>query len=263
MKNLFLPTNESFAEAWKKCSLGVPDDMPHRFRMILKAMVSKNRLPLKKGKGKNEIKTKDFDHWLEEAFKGADLPISHLKQILKARKVEGHQKHPLSCRGNALYFQMIQSLGKLLHQMGYKGLVLFFDEAESIAEGRLSSRVKSYEILHQFFSESGFVYPVFAFTESFFDRVRSEEYEGEKFSQNYSEAWKNLQIVRLQDSSSARWEVLQDRLIDLYAEAYQIDLSEKQRELKQKMQELLEKLRAQETRFKLKALIHQLDIAAS
>src|SRR5690606_21728044 len=35
MKNLSMPSGESFVEARNKNSLGVSDDMPHRFRMIL------------------------------------------------------------------------------------------------------------------------------------------------------------------------------------------------------------------------------------
>ncbi|MGB7977912.1 MAG: BREX system ATP-binding domain-containing protein [Chlamydiales bacterium] len=262
MKNLSLPTGESFAARWKEGLLEVADDMPHRFRMILQALRSKNKLLLKKGGVKSGLKPKDFDYWLGEALAGHDLPISCLTQILKARGVEGYREQPLAVRGNDPYVQMIQSLGTLLHAMGLKGLVLFFDEAESIAQGRLSARVKSYGILSQFFQQSGFVYPVFAFTETFFDQVRSEEYGGEipRFPQNYSETWKSVQIVRLQDSSLARWETLQDRLITLYAEAYQIDITAKALEIKQQMRVLLGKLNSQETRFKLKALVHQLDI---
>ena len=262
MKNLSLPTGESFVQEWKKCSLEALDDMPHRFRMILQAMVSKNKSPLKKTKPKSGLRPKDFDHWLEKALIGHNLPITYLKQILKARQVQQYQEHPLICRGNAPYVQMVQSLGKLLHAMGYKGLVLFFDEAESIGQGRLSAKVKSYDILNQFFQHRGFVYSVFAFTETFLDQVRCEEYGDQipQFPQNYGEAWKNLQIIRLQNSSLARWEILQDRLINLYAQAYQIDLSEKKLEIKQKMRDWLEKFKTQEMRFKLKALINQLDI---
>lgn len=262
IKNLSMPTGESFVEAWKKCSLEVLDDMPHRFRMILQAMLSKNKLPLKRGGVKNGLKPKDFDYWLEQALMGHNLPLAHLKQILKAREVEGYREQSLTARGNAPYVQMVQSLGKLLTAMGYKGLVLFFDEAESIAQGRRSARIKSYEILSQFFEHGGFVYPVFAFTEAFFDKVRCEEYGGEppQFPQNYAEIWKSLQIIRLQDSSLTHWEDLQDRLVNLYAEAYQIDIAAKLPEIKQQMRDLLEKLKMQETRFKLKALINQLDI---
>jgi hypothetical protein len=246
MKNLSLPTEESFVEALEKCSLEVLDD----------------KLPLKRGGVKNGLKPKDFDHWLEQALMGHNLSLAHLKQILKAREIDGVREQSLIVRGNVPYVQMVQSLGKLLNAMGYKGMVLFFDEAESIAQGRLSARIKSYEILSQFFQQGGFVYPVFAFTEAFFDKVRCEEYGGEapQFSHNYAEIWKNLQIIRLQDSSLTRWEALQDRLIALYAEAYQIDIAAKTLEIKQQMRGLLEKLNSQETRFKLKALINQLDI---
>lgn len=261
MKNLSMPTGESFFASWKKCSLEI-NDVPHRFRMILEALRSKNNLLRKRGGMKNGLKLQEFDDWLEQTFLGHDLPIAQLKQILKMREIDGYREQPVTIHGNAPYVQMIQSLGKLLHAMGYKGLVLFFDEAESIAQGRLKARVKSYELLNQFFQHSGFVYPVFAFTETFFDKIRSEEYgtEGSPFSQNYFDVWKSLQIIRLQDSSRARWEALQDRLIALYEEAYQIDFSAQLPEIKKQMRTLLEKLSSQETRFKLKALINQLDI---
>ncbi len=44
------------------------------------------------------------------------------------------------------------------------------------------------------------------------------------FPKNYAEAWRDLNILRLQDFSSDGWETLLNRLIQLYAEAYQIDL---------------------------------------
>ena len=56
MKNLSLPTGESFVQEWKKCSLEALDDMPHRFRMILQAMVSKNKSSLKKNKTQEWLK---------------------------------------------------------------------------------------------------------------------------------------------------------------------------------------------------------------
>lgn len=251
---------------WKKCALPseVLDGMPQRFRLILQGMIAEEPVG-KQLKNKSGLKPKDFDHWLEKAVLGHNLPTSQLQQILKSRGVKRGRGEPLTCRGNAPYIQMVQCLGKLLHAMGYKGLVLFFDEAESIAQGRLSVRAKSYEILSQFFDHVGFVYPVFAFTESFFDRVRTEEYGGEAplFPKNYAEVWKDLQIVRLEDSSLNRWGVLQDRLIELYAEAYQLNLLEKKSEIKEQMNHLLKKLNMQETRFKLKALIHQLDIVCT
>lgn len=268
MEKLSLPNGEKFAEVWKregeKTSLELLNAMPHRFQMILRAMLAKNKpLTGKKGskKGKN-LRPKDFSYWLEKALMGHSLPTAHLKQILKSREIQGYQKQSLICRGNFPYVQMIQALGKLLNKMGYKGLVLFFDEAESITQGRLRSRAKSYEILNQFFQIEDFVYPIFACTEDFFDKINGEEYADEKrtFSQNYAEAWQGLNIARLQDPSSSEWETLQDRLIKLYAEAYQINLSNQIMEIKQRLQHLLHSLKTQETRLKLKALVNQLDI---
>ena len=79
------------------------------------------------------------------------------------------------------------------------------------------------------------------------------------------ENYKNYQgvisaSVYLKDFSANEWEALQHRLIQLYAEAYRIDFANQMIGIKKKLQSLLEKLKAQETRFKLKALVNQLDI---
>jgi hypothetical protein len=103
------------------------------------------------------------------------------------------------------------------------------------------------------------VFPVFAFTDDFFDQVKHEPYDENReiFPKNYAEAWLNLNILRLQDISSHGWKSLLDRLTQLYVEAYQIDPPlQMQREL----QSLLDRLEVQETRFKLKALVNKLDM---
>lgn len=268
MEKLSLPDGKAFAAVWKResnnHSLELLHAMPHRFRMILTAMLSEdNPLPKKEKslkRHKND-RSKEFSNWLEKALMNHDFPTPLLKNIFKYRDIAGYKKHSLICRGNLPYIQMVQALGKVLKEMGYKGLLLFFDEAESIAQGRLGNRAKSYEILDQFFQSKDSIYPIFAFTDDFFDRVRNEQYakENQLFSRNYVEAWKDLHIVRLQDFSSDRWKELQNRLIQLYIEAYQIDLPD-QMGIRERLQNLLEKLPVQETRFKLKALVHQLDI---
>lgn len=269
MEKLSMPGGESFAALWKgwgiQHSLEVLDGMPHRFRMILTAMLCEDKpLPRKRKSRKKDPndRPKEFSYWLEKALMGHDLRLAHLRNILKTRNVEGYQKGSLTCRGNLPYVQMVQALGKVLKEMGYKGLVLFFDEAESITQGRLKNRAKSYEILDQFFQGRGFLYPLFAFTDDFFDQVKQERYGDEKqpFPKNYAESWKDLNPVRLQESPSVRWETLQNRLVQLYAEAYQVDVSRQMMEIKERLQKLLEKLQTQETRFKLKALVNQLDI---
>ena len=266
MKRLSLPDGQMFTHAWKnwanKDSLGLLSTMPHRFRMTLTAMLCKNkRLTPKESllKKHQAYRPKEYGYWLDKAFMGCDIPVGHLKNVCKYREVEGYREQSLICRGNDPYFQMVQSLGRVLKEMGYKGLLLFFDEAESIAQGRLGNRAKSYYLLDRFFQTKGSVFPVFAFTDDFFDKANHESYDDKKeiFPKNYAEAWRDLNILRLSDFSSHGWESLLDRLMQLYSQAYQIDIP---LQVKPSLQSLLGKLEAQETRFKLKILVNKLDI---
>lgn len=266
MDKLVLPDGKTFAAAWKswaeKGSLEVLDAMPHRFRMILTAMLCKNkRLSPDESamKRHQDYRPREYGYWLEQALMGYDIPAAQLKSVFKYREVEGYREESLACRGNDPYVQMVQALGKVLKEMGYKGLLLFFDEAESIAQGRLSHRAKSYPVLDQFFQGNGSVFPIFAFTDDFFDKANNEPYDDgrEIFSKNYAKAWLNLNILRLQDFSSHGWESLLERLMQLYSQAYQIDLP---LQVKEKLFSLLNRLEVQETRFKLKALVNKLDI---
>lgn len=266
MERLSLPDGKKFANSWRNCadknSLKLLETMPHRFKMTLRAMLCKNkRLTPKESSLKKHqaYRPKEYGYWLDKALMGYDIPAMHLMSVCKYREVEGYREQSLVCRGNDPYFQMVQSLGRILKEMGYKGLLLFFDEAESITQGRLGHRVKSYHLLDQFFQTKGSVFPIFAFTDDFFDKANHERYDDDKeiFPKNYAEAWQDLNIVRLQDFSSHGWESLLDRLMKLYSQAYQIDLP---LQVKSSLQSLLSKLEAQETRFKLKALVNKLDI---
>ena len=266
MKRLSLPDEKKFTNAWKnwagKDSLELLGTMPHRFRMTLTAMLCKNKQLTPKEnalKKHRAYRPKDYGYWLDKALMGYDIPAMHLRSVCKYREVEGYQEQSLVCHGNDPYFQMVQSLGSVLKEMGYKGLLLFFDEAESIAQGRLDHRIKSYHLLDKFFQTKDYIFPVFAFTDDFFDKVNHESYDDnmEIFPKNYAEAWRDLNILRLQDFSSYGWESLLDRLIQLYSQAYQITLPP---QVKSSLQSLLGKLEIQETRFKLKALVNKLDI---
>jgi hypothetical protein len=265
MKKLSLPDGLKFTNAWKSRAerdfSELLATMPHRFRMVLTAMLSSKRLTPKKSSLKKiqAHRPKEHGAWLDKALMGYDIPTLHLKNVCKYREVEGYQEHSLICRGNDAYFQMVQSLGRVLKEMGYKGLLLFFDEAESITQGRLGPRVKSYDLLDRFFQSKNYVFPVFAFTDDFFDKVKSEPYDEKMdiFAKNYAESWKNLNILRLCDFSSQGWESLLERLMQLYSEAYQIKLPP---QINQSLQSLVDKLDSQETRVKLKALVNKLDI---
>lgn len=236
--------------------------MPHRFKMILKAMLCKSKRLSSKEillKKHQNYRPKEYGYWLEKALMGHNIPARNLRSVFKYREVEGYREESLACRGNEPYFQMVQSLGEVLKEMGYKGLMLFFDEAESITQGRLTQRAKSYHILDHFFQSCGYVYPLFAFTDDFFEKVHHELYDDDRpiFSKNYSEAWQNLHLFRLEALSSRGWESLLERLIQLYSQAYQVELPLK---IKGILQNLLDKINVHETRFKLKALINKLDI---
>lgn len=266
MERLSLPDGQTFTGAWKnwadKDSLELLDTMPHRFRMALTAMLYKTqRITPEESllKKHQAYRPKEYGYWLDKILMGYRMPPAQLKSVCKYRGIEGYQEKSLICRGNDPYFQMVQSLGRVLKEMGYKGLLLFFDEAESITQGRLGLRVKSYHLLDQFFQTKGSVFPIFAFTDDFFDKVKSEPYDDSKeiFPRNYAEAWRDLNILRLSDFSAHGWESLLDRLMQLYSQAYQIDLP---LQVKPSLQSLLGKLESQEARVKLKALVNKLDI---
>lgn len=266
MQRLCLPDGQQFVAAWKdwadKDRLALLDGMPHRFKMALTAMLSKNkRIAAQEeiSKQPEAYPPKEYGDWLEKVLMGHDIPLSHLKSICRYREVAGYREDSLLCRGNDSYFQMVQSLAKVLKEMGYKGLLLFFDEAEAITQGRVSQRAKSYPLLDQFFRTKGSLFPIFAFTNDFFDQVRSELYDNgkETFVKNYAEEWQDLNILHLQDFSSHSWDSLLDRLMQLYSHAYQIDITA---QIKPYLQLTLAKVEAQETRFKLKALVHKLDV---
>lgn len=266
MERLSLPDHQSFVQAWKNWknpeAFKFLETMPHRFKIALIAMLSKTKpLTLKEGslKKPRADRPKEYGSWLEKIVMGSHIPAKQLKSVCKYRGVEGYQEHPLICRGNEPYFQMIQSLGRILKEMGYKGLILFFDEAESITQGTLRHRAKSYQLLDSFFQAKGSVFPIFGFTDDFFAKLKSESYNDHQdmFPKNYAELWQDLNIVRLQEASSQEWNFLLHHLMQLYSEAYQVELSS---QIKPALQALVEKLQVPQMRYKLKALVNRLDI---
>jgi BREX system ATP-binding protein BrxC/D len=265
MQHLSLPDGKTFSKAWKNYSnkdcLKNLDFMPHRFKMTLIAMLNKNKQITSKTKSSkiNSYNPKEYDYWLDKVLMGHELPVSNLKNICKNRDVENYKTQSLHCKKNDSYVLMIQSLGIILKKLGYKGLVLLFDEAESIAQLRLASRAKSYHLLDQFFQGKDSIFSIFAFTDDFFDKVENESYDEKKdiFALNYAQHWHNLNILRLNDFSSNQWKCLLDRLIQLYSQAYQIEIPF---QLKSNLQSFLDKLEIQDIRFRLKALVNKLDI---
>jgi hypothetical protein len=154
--------------------------------------------------------------------------------------------------------------------MGFKGWVLLFDEGESIGQRPVNIRRKSYRILDQFFSPATVMpglYPIFAFTDEFFMRVRGEDYERvytsneqelSYFDKNYTKSWRHLNLHQLHNLSAEDWQNLISKLIILHGRAYNWTPSTK--EIRAKMTEVSEATAEPEARLKIKALVEQLDL---
>ncbi len=250
----------------------LPDNIPHLFRSILVGMAQKNvslSTRQKKAKKHANFRPREFSYLLESALGGDVIPVNKLRNVLKYRQVSFYREGSLSFKGIEIYLQMIEGLAKLFQQLGYQGWVLLFDEGESIAQVRIASRSRSYQILHRLFFqvEPGRLFPVFAFTDDFFQCVKEEDYERTYlrkeeeipyFPENYADAWNDLNLYRLEDLSKKEWEGLIEKLIDLYANAYQ-QPSPAETTLPQMMAQIVQ-LQGEETRYQLKALVNQLDV---
>ncbi len=251
----------------------LPDEMPHFFKTVLTALaletipLSKDEMRLRKHAAYHPH---EFPYLLDHALTGEIMTILRLRPAFKYREVSFYKDAPLVCKGWEPYLMMIFSLSSLFRQMGFRGWVLLFDEGESIAQARINSRNKSYQILHRMFVPETPVfglYPVFAFTDDFFMRLQREDYErirvwkGEEspyFERNYAEAWGKLTIFRLKGLSPKEWIDLSVKLMMIHARAYHWDPPETQ--AYEAMTRRLGETRDQESRLKIKALVDQLDL---
>ena len=252
-----------------------PAEMPHLFKTVLAAMASKTILvPAdKRGLKKHrQYRPREFPFLLKRALSGEPVPVPPLKTVCRYREVAFYRDAPMKCRNPLEYLTQIYCLAALFRQMGYKGWVLLFDEAESIAQTRITGRSGSYRILERMFAGHiplDGLYPIFAFTDDFFQRVQEENYEQVRitkkrgefpvFAMNYAHAWKNLTLHRLHDLSSKEWEGLSHKLLQLHMRAY--EWTPEDGMIRDQMKNTGDQTGARETRVKIKSLIHQLDIA--
>ena len=251
----------------------LPAEMPHFFKCVLVALAQKSLSLPEKQKGSKKhagYRPREFPHLLSRALNGEPVPLPRIRDAFKYRQVSFYKEGSLVCRGTEPFLQMIRSLASLFRLMGHRGWVLLFDEAESISQMRIFARIKSYELLDRMFSPRAPVeplFPVFAFTEDFFERVRQEDYDrvrirGEMeipyFERNYAEAWRDLNLYRLHDLSRQEWRELSDKLIRLHGRAYH--WSPPEAKMREEMALRLDEQGNQETRLKLKALVDQLDL---
>lgn len=161
----------------------IPENIPHRFKSILTAMaqqteiISQGKRQLKKHA---RFKPREFPWILNNAFMGKEIPVFQLRNALKYRQVSFYKEESLACKDDQLYMEAIKGYGELFQNMGYKGFIVLFDEAESIMLTRINQRSKSYSILHELLcpdtSAKGFM-PVFAFTHEFFSHLKDEDFE--------------------------------------------------------------------------------------
>jgi bacteriophage exclusion system BrxC/D-like protein len=85
----------------------------------------------------------------------------HFKRILESR----HIQHKTGRSSYSIFYKKIETLGKLCHAVGLKGIVILFDEVETISTllANIRSRLLSYEILNNFVRAKYYPYSCFFF----------------------------------------------------------------------------------------------------
>ncbi|NOY70555.1 MAG: hypothetical protein GXP53_13900 [Deltaproteobacteria bacterium] len=262
---------------WKNNGSGpldvIPETMPHYFKAVLAALAQDNIMLSKRQKGMKKhasFRPREFSWLLANAMNGNQLPVFRLRHALKYRQVSFYKDESLVCKGWEPYFEAVTALGAMFRTMGFKGWALLFDEGESIAQLPVNTRRKSYSILHRFFVPASpllGIYPIFAFTDDFFMRVKSEDYgrvcvkndrELPYFEENYAVVWRHLNIHSLHNLSAEEWKTLAEKLIRLHARAY--DWMPPRTEIRAKMVKILAETGEREARLKIKSLINILDL---
>ena len=282
----FSDTNTALAARWRAWASGLSREdfedqvapllqreMPHLFRSVLTAMAQKTVSLSERQRGTKKhvsYRPREFPYLLSRALVGDVVPVYRLRHALKYRQVDFYKDASLTCKGAEPYLQMIRGLGQLFQMMGYRGWVLLFDEGESIAQVRVTSRSRSYQNLDQMlFPEvaSSSVYPIFAFTDDFFQKVDEEEYDRVRirneeelpyFEKDYARAWTGLNRYLLHDLSAEEWKALIEKLMHLHASAYQW---QPDADVQREMTRRLSHMQGQETRYRIKGLVDELDLA--
>lgn len=250
----------------------LPMEMPHIFRAVLAGLAQKTMslTPRQRGMKKHaNYRPRAFPYWLARALEGQAVPIYPLRHALKYRQVDFYRDGPLRFGKDDFFVQMVRGLGQLFVQMGYRGWVLLFDEGESMGQTRVSCRSRSFQTLDRLLfpeREVRGLFPVFAFTGDFFQQVEEEDYERLKprdetpyFAKDYAEAWEKVERYDLQDLSLQEWRGLGDKLIDLHVRAYGWKPTGEQ--VRNALAGRLAETQGQETRYRLKGLVDELDLA--
>lgn len=241
----------------------LPSSMPHVFKAILVALVQPTLEvpgPQRAHARFRDYRPADVPWTLQRALLGEPLPTAQLRAAHKYRQVSFYRQGPLALRDNEPFLQMVLALPQLFRRMGYRGWVLLFDEGEAIAQLPRPVRARSYRILHRLLcpeSPLPGLYPVFAFTPDFFQRLQEEDYYFPEFDRDYARAWRHLSVYQLRGLSRAAWQELCETLLALHASAYGWQ-AERER-LLPTLTTRLGVLPLQDLRSTLKALVEELD----
>jgi hypothetical protein len=101
------------------------------------------------------------------------------------------------------------------------------------------------------------MYPVFAFTPDFFQRLQEEDYSLPYFDRDYASAWRDLSVYHLRALPREAWQALCETLIALHGTAYHWPADRDG--LLPLLTKRLAHLPLQDTRTTLKALVDELD----
>jgi bacteriophage exclusion system BrxC/D-like protein len=241
----------------------LPANMPHVFKAILVALAQRTlEGPLRQRRlaWDDTFRPTDVPWTLQRALQGDTVPVVRLRTALAYRQVSFYREASLALPSDEPFLQMVLALPQLFRRMGYRGWVLLFDEGEAVAQVRRPMRARSYRLLHRLLcpdSPHPGLYPVFAFTPDFFQRLQEEDYSLPDFDHNYAQAWRHLSIYQLRSLSLADWQDLCATLIALHASAY--GWRADREHLQPLLTARLHTLPLQDPRLTLKALVDALD----
>jgi hypothetical protein len=241
----------------------LPAAMPHPFKAAITALalptleVPVGRRALQQYR---DYRPADFPWTLRRMLLGDTVPVTRLRPALKYRQVSFYRQAALAVDSHESFVQMTLALPALFRRMGYRGWGLLFDEGEAIIQGPRPMRARGYRTLHRLVSHDAAcpgLYPVFAFTPDFFQRLHEEEYDLPPFERNYAEALQHLNVHHLQGLSRSAWHAIGATLITLHAAAYHWTADHIR--LVPVLTERLQTLPLHDPRATLKALVDELD----
>jgi len=241
----------------------LPATMPHVFKTLLVALALPT-LDIPSGKRiltqYRDFRPAEFPWTLRRALYGEAVPVARLRAALKYRQVSFYRQASLALQGYEPFLHMTLALPRLFRTMGYRGWVVLFDEVETITQAPRPTRARSYRLLHHLLcpeAPSPGLYPVFACTPDFFQRLQEEDYDWPSFDRNYAQAWRDLSVYHLRGLSLAAWQNLCGALIGLHAAAYGWHAD--QERLLPLLTTRLATLPLHDPRSTLKALVDELD----